>query len=153
MFGISLMLDCYDCKPGVCDDMELHYRFLEELVNRIGMTPMAPPVVIHAPVKFLTEYQSYEVRLQPSNTYLGMETETIKHRIEMYPDKAGISAWQCLVESGIQCHSIEPKHFMAMDLFTCGKLDVDEVISFTKEKFGFKSFEKVVLERGLKYNA
>jgi len=141
MFGVSLMLDCYDCRPGACDDMELHYRFLEELVYRIGMTPMATPTVIHGP----REFQWLRSMDGDYKQKLGFA--------EKYPDKAGISAWQPLIESGIQIHSLEPKRFMAMDLFTCGALDKDEVIRYTREVFGFQHYEDFYLERGLKYKS
>ena len=32
-FGVSYLLDLYDCEAGVCDDLELNYRFLEKLVD------------------------------------------------------------------------------------------------------------------------
>lgn len=50
-FGYSYLLDMYDCRPGAADDMELTYRFLEELVDRLNMTRMSQPFVIHAPTK------------------------------------------------------------------------------------------------------
>jgi len=28
-FGYELLLDLYDCKPGVCDDLALCYKFLD----------------------------------------------------------------------------------------------------------------------------
>jgi len=44
-FGYSYLIDLFDCKEGTADDMELHYRFLETLVDKIGMTKMSAPVV------------------------------------------------------------------------------------------------------------
>lgn len=121
-FGYSYMLDMYHCKPGVADSMEVHYRFLEELVERIGMTKMAPPVVIHAPRD--------------------------KFGNELYPDKAGVSAWVPLIESGIQIHSVEPTHFVTMDVYSCNNFDPQIIYKFAKEVFDFKTFEEHFVKRG-----
>jgi S-adenosylmethionine decarboxylase len=42
-FGYELLLDLYDCKEGVCDDLAVCYRFLDEIVNYLGMEKQAPP--------------------------------------------------------------------------------------------------------------
>ena len=42
-FGYQLLLDLYDCKPGVCDDLALCYKFLDEIVSYLGMEKQAPP--------------------------------------------------------------------------------------------------------------
>lgn len=128
-FGYFLGVDIYGVPYGYCDDMERAYRFLEELVIKLGMTPMAPPYVIHGPSEFL------------SDTY----------RIERYPDKAGISAWQPLIESGIQIHTLEPKRFISIDIFTCGQLDQDMVIEYVKKWYKPQKVETYFLTRGMNY--
>lgn len=42
-FGFQLLLDLYDCQPGACDDLTLCYRFLDEIVDYLGMEKQAPP--------------------------------------------------------------------------------------------------------------
>lgn len=42
-FGYELLLDLYDCTPGVCDDLALCYKFLDEIVSYLGMEKQAPP--------------------------------------------------------------------------------------------------------------
>lgn len=42
-FGYELLLDLYDCKPGVCDDIRLCYQFLDTIVADLGMEKQAPP--------------------------------------------------------------------------------------------------------------
>jgi S-adenosylmethionine/arginine decarboxylase-like enzyme len=123
-FGYSYLLDMYECRPGAADDLELTYRFLEELVDKIGMTRMSQPVVIHGP------------------RFGGRE---------LYPDKAGVSGWQALIESGIQIHSIEPTHFITLDLYSCNKFDPKIVLEFARASFGFETWEDHFIERGSKY--
>jgi S-adenosylmethionine/arginine decarboxylase-like enzyme len=123
-FGRSYFLDMYNCRAGAADDMELHYRFLEQLVDLIGMTKQGPPHVYHAP------------------TSLG---------VELFPEKAGISAWIALIESGIQIHSIEPRRFISLDVYTCGEIDTITVKLFAQETFGYEMYEEHLLDRGKGY--
>lgn len=124
-FGYSYFIDMYGCRAGVADDMELTYRFLEQLVDRIGMTRMAPPVVIHAPRD--------------------------KDGAEIYPEKAGVSGWVPLIESGIQIHSIEPTHFITLDVYSCKEFDPNIIKHFAHECFGFEGCEERFFERGTLY--
>jgi S-adenosylmethionine/arginine decarboxylase-like enzyme len=123
-FGYTLMLDLYDCAPGVADDMELTYRFLEKLVDRLNMTKMSAPIVIHGP------------------RYNG---------VEEYPDREGVSGWVPLIESGIQIHSIEPKHFITIDIYSCCWFDERVVEQFAKETFGAGRVERNFVPRGTDY--
>ena len=127
MFGKILMLDLYKCKKGVCDDLELHYRFLEEMVSRLGMEKLCPPVCLHAPVRFKNGV-----------------------REEIYPDKAGVSAWIGLVTSGIQVHSCEESNFCSIDVYTCGELDREKVVQFCKKVFVPEQIESNLVNRGVK---
>ncbi len=125
-FGYSYFLDMYGCKEGVADDMELTYRFLERLVDRIGMTRMSQPVVIHGPTD---------------------------HGRELYPEKAGVSGWVPLIESGIQIHSIEPTHFITLDVYSCKEFDPKVILEYAKECFGFTEHEEHFFVRGKSYGA
>ena len=88
------------------------------------MTKMSAPIVIHAP------------------TIGG---------VEVYSDKAGVSGWVPLIESGIQIHSIEPTHFITLDVYSCKPFNQQTVKEFAEETFGFKSCEEHFIERGQNY--
>jgi S-adenosylmethionine/arginine decarboxylase-like enzyme len=124
-FGYSYLLDMYMCRVGAADDLELHYRFLERIVDEIGMTRMSQPFVIHAP------------------TLWG---------VELFPEKAGVSGWVPLIESGIQIHSLEPTRFITLDVYSCNKFDINIVKNFAKKYFEFEEYEEHYIERGLKFN-
>lgn len=47
-FGFQLLLDLYNCRPGVCDDLTLCYKFLDEIVPALGMEKQAPPIFFAA---------------------------------------------------------------------------------------------------------
>ena len=48
-FGFQLLLDLYDCREGVCDDLTLCYQFLDEIVGYLGMEKQAPPNIFRTP--------------------------------------------------------------------------------------------------------
>lgn len=123
-FGYSYLLDMYDCRPGAADDMEITYRFLEELVDKLGMTRMSQPFVIHGPTA---------------------------NGVELYPEKAGVSGWVPLIESGIQIHSIEPTHFITLDVYSCREFNPEVVLNFARVMFGFCKHQDHFVERGSKY--
>ena len=125
-FGYSYYLDMYGCLPTTADDMELTYRFLERLVDVLGMTRMSAPFVIHGPTD---------------------------HGVELYPDKSGVSGWVPLIESGIQIHSLEPSHFITLDVYSCKEFKQSIVFQLAKEYFGFMDFEDHYFLRGKNFKS
>ena len=47
-FGYELLLDLYDCKEGVCDDVGLCYQYLDDIVGYLGMEKQAPPYIFRS---------------------------------------------------------------------------------------------------------
>ena len=47
-FGYQLLLDLYDCREGVCDDLTLCYQFLDESVTELGMEKQSPPNIFRS---------------------------------------------------------------------------------------------------------
>ncbi len=45
IFGHELLIDLYGCAEGVCDDLALCYRFLDEIVTFLGMEKQSPPSI------------------------------------------------------------------------------------------------------------
>lgn len=71
-----------------------------------------------------------------------------------YPDKAGLSGWVPLIESGIQLHTLVPKHFASLDIYTCGECivtDTEKIIEEAKTFFQSDKFERQFLRRGQEY--
>jgi S-adenosylmethionine/arginine decarboxylase-like enzyme len=124
IFGKSYLIDLYNVKEGLCDDMEFTYRLLEELVDFLGMTKQCPPYVIHAPRQ---------------------------KAIELYPEKIGISAWVALIESGASIHTIAPRNFVSIDIYTCGDLDIEKTKKFLMDKYECTDADGQFVERGVRY--
>lgn len=70
----------------------------------------------------------------------------------LYPDKAGLSGWIPLIESGIQIHTLTPKNFISIDIYSCGKFEIGDIKDFVQNYFGCKEVEVNFINRGVKYN-
>ena len=47
-FGFQLLLDLYDCRAGVCDDLGHCYQFLDDIVGHLGMEKQSPPSIFRS---------------------------------------------------------------------------------------------------------
>ena len=70
----------------------------------------------------------------------------------LYPDKAGLSGWIALIQSGIQIHTLSPKNFISVDIYSCLKFSRETMIKFVQDYFQCKKVEMNYMERGVKYN-
>jgi len=122
-FGMHLMLDAYGANPAPLDDMRTVYRFLDSLPGKIGMHKLMNPIVVDA-----------------------LPTDTGK-------DPGGVTGFVLIAESHISIHTFPRRKFFTLDLYSCNNFDkeVDTVLSFIQEVFGFTKKELRVVKRGLKY--
>ncbi len=72
---------------------------------------------------------------------------------DTYPDKAGLSGWVPLIESGISIHTLTVKDFVTIDIYTCGSLDCGSAVQFLRDRLHPTSCEQQYLVRGLRYHA
>jgi S-adenosylmethionine/arginine decarboxylase-like enzyme len=72
---------------------------------------------------------------------------------DRFPDKAGLSGWVPLIESGISLHTIVPARFASVDVYSCGHVPVAEVIAFTSATFSAQRVEATSMPRGRRYEA
>jgi S-adenosylmethionine/arginine decarboxylase-like enzyme len=70
---------------------------------------------------------------------------------DLYPDKAGLSGWVPLIESGIQVHTLKLQCFVTLDIYTCGKLEIENTLQFLKDKLNTTNLECKHLIRGNYY--
>lgn len=68
-----------------------------------------------------------------------------------YPDKAGISAWIPIVESGFSIHTLTPTRFASIDIYSCKKYNQAKVKNYTITIFKPKEVEEKFFLRGEKY--
>lgn len=72
---------------------------------------------------------------------------------DQFPEKAGLSGWVPLIESGISIHTLTLRQFVSLDIYTCGELDIEKAIAFLYERLQAQSHEQHYLIRGVMYHA
>jgi S-adenosylmethionine/arginine decarboxylase-like enzyme len=76
-FGYELLLDLYDCKPGVCDDLELCYKFLNDIVDHLNMKKQAPPDI------FFSDETKYPTKKGLSGWVPLIESSIVIHTLSL----------------------------------------------------------------------
>jgi S-adenosylmethionine/arginine decarboxylase-like enzyme len=88
--------------------------------------------------------------------YLGMSQQAppfvFLSPAEQYPDKAGISGWVPLNESGISIHTLTLTGFVSIDAYTCGELEVDATVHWLCDRLQPTAVEYQLLIRGKNYH-
>ncbi len=69
-----------------------------------------------------------------------------------FPDKAGLSGWVPLVESGVQIHTLASKGFISIDIYSCQRFDLGPLKAFVRGYFSPHRMDEQFLERGLNYH-
>lgn len=90
----------------------------------------------------MTEIMKVHKQSEPFVVY----TDSVK-----YPDKAGVSGWVPIVESGVSIHTLTPTGFISIDVYSCKKYSVDKVREFTQKVFKPMEIEEKHFLRGEKY--
>lgn len=86
------------------------------------------------------------IGVHPQSAPMVVYTDPIK-----YPDKAGISGWIPIVESGFTIHTLTPTKFASIDIYSCKKYNIEKVKAFTIKVFKPKEVEQKFFLRGEKY--
>jgi S-adenosylmethionine decarboxylase len=122
-FGMHLMLDAYGANEKSLDDMRVIFNFLDTLVKRLDMHSLTNPVVVDV-----------------------QESASGK-------DSGGISGMIMIVESHISIHTFPKRRFFTLDLYSCNNFDeqVEDILAFIKETFGYEDTELNIVKRGLKF--
>ncbi len=68
-----------------------------------------------------------------------------------FPDKAGLSGWIPLVESGVQLHTLTVKDFISIDVYSCQAFEVEPIMAFVRAFFAPKRMDHQFIERGTDY--
>ncbi|MBU0470844.1 MAG: S-adenosylmethionine decarboxylase, partial [Nanoarchaeota archaeon] len=75
VFGYELLLDCYDCKPKVCGDLDHCYSYLDKMVDFIDMKKQEPPTI------FRTDRKSFPDKAGLSGWVPLVESSIVIHTL------------------------------------------------------------------------
>lgn len=86
---------------------------------------------------------------------LGMKKQSppsiFRSDAKLFPDKAGLSGWVPLIESSVVIHTLVPKNFVSIDIYSCRSFDKKRAEEFCKKYFMPKKIDHQFLERGKDY--
>lgn len=90
VFGYELLLDCYDCKPEVCGELEHCYSYLNNLVDFIGMKKQSPPSIFRTDRKSFPDKAGLSGWVPLADSSIVIHTLTRKNfiSIDVYSCKA-----------------------------------------------------------------
>ncbi len=118
-FGYSLLLDLYDCRP-------------KKPFTDLGMA-----------YDFL-ETLPGKINMEKQAPPFIFRSDSCK-----YPELAGFSGWVPLIESGIQFHTIDPKRFVTVDVYSCKEFSPEIVIKEIKKIYNPRDIDDQFLYRGV----
>lgn len=75
VFGYELLLDCYNCRPHVCGDLDHCYSYLDKMVDFIGMKKQEPPSI------FRTDRKSFPDKAGLSGWVPLVESSIVIHTL------------------------------------------------------------------------
>jgi S-adenosylmethionine/arginine decarboxylase-like enzyme len=107
------------------------------------------------PVEPLSSIETGYTFLDGLAAKLGMTTQSppfvFLSDANRFPDKAGLSGWVPLIQSGITLHTLIWTRFATVDVYSCSHVDPAETIAFAHGVFGPTRIEATYLPRGRKY--
>ena len=86
---------------------------------------------------------------------IGMQKQTqpyVFRTPESFEGQRGLSGWVPIVESGISIHTLTETDFVSLDVYSCKRFDIQEIISFTQRFFNPAEIETNFVLRGRKYS-
>lgn len=88
IFGHELLVDCYDCREGVCDDIAHCYDFLDKIVEFIGMEKQGEPAI------FRTDAERFPGKDGLSGWVPLAESSIVIHTMSLH-DYISIDVYSC----------------------------------------------------------
>ena len=82
-FGYQLLLDLYDCREGVCDDLSLCYKYLDESVAALGMEKQAPPNIFRSDERLFPDKAGLSGWVPLIESSIVIHTLTVKNFISV----------------------------------------------------------------------
>ncbi len=122
-FGPQLMLDFYSMSKELANKKFIG-GVLERLVTTIGMTQLAPAVVVRS---------------------------DCTNPAWIPPEATGVSGFVVLAESHISIHTFVEAEYVFMDIFSCKPFDVEVVMKFVANELNAHRLDSQLALRGMSF--
>lgn len=146
--GRHLMVDCLVLAPHDLNLSDVGTRMLEEIVHKIDMTMILPPVTVnfpHAVCEMDRILSSLEKEGLASSETASQIREHLRNRkLQNY----GFSSLVMLAESHISLHTFPEKNFFTFDCYSCKDFDSNVVLGVLNTYF---SIQKITVNDIIRY--
>ena len=68
-----------------------------------------------------------------------------------FPEKAGLSGWCPLIESHVAVHTITPKGYVSVDVYSCKKFNPEKIEQWVKDYWKATVVDSQFIKRGFNY--
>jgi S-adenosylmethionine/arginine decarboxylase-like enzyme len=144
--GLHLMIDAtlrsedggtpHEWQRKALLDSQIGERTLSNIVERIDMTMILPPISVSFP-HAVSEMDKVLKALEEEGLADSVTAKTIRHNLKTRVEQTcGYSSFLMIAESHITLHSFPNSDFFTFDCYSCKCFDEQAVISTLKESFG-----------------
>ncbi len=122
---------------------------LENIIEKIDMTMILPPVTVkfpHAVCEMTRILETLEKdKLQDSQTYKMIKNTLLNRKLQTY----GYSTVVVIAESHLSLHTFPEDNYFTFDCYSCKYFDEKEVLAVFNEHMTFQRSNINVIKRGL----
>ena len=145
--GRHLMIDAITIDAKKIVEATVGITFLEEVVRRIDMTMILPPITVKFP-HATSEMDRILKRLENEGPADSSTANSIREDLRQRNDDAyGYSSFVMIAESHISIHTFPELNYISFDCYSCKYFETDKVIEIFKEYFELKKLEVQVIKR------
>lgn len=158
--GVTTCIKCHYKINGHEDDWEIF--FYENLIRRgIVKKPFGWQILVdayHCKHETMDDVNLVYNFLEAAVAVLGVQKQHppfVFHSPSGYPDKAGISSFVAIIESGISVHTLSCKDYASIDYYSCSAMSHEtetRLIGIVNEYFHPTKIERQFVLRGTEYN-
>jgi S-adenosylmethionine decarboxylase len=139
--GLHLMIDAVVSDPMKLVDPNLGVKMVEDIVEKIDMTMILPPVTVkfpHAICEMTRVLEGLEAEgLKDSKTANDLRNKLSERKNESY----GYSTFAMIAESHLSIHTFPELGYFSFDCYSCKYFDTDAVLSVIKGTFSIQSID------------
>lgn len=122
-------------------------QYLEDVTNITGMTLVFPPIAMSFPFSGETNRLIEKLEKEGECNSSKIFQQFKSHIEDRNKFGGGVSAVAVWVESHCTLHSWTEKDYISIDLFSCGKYDIEPVIDYTIKQLNLIKASFIVVDR------
>ena len=145
--GRHLMIDAITTTAHKIANATTGISFLEEVVRRIDMTMILPPITVKFP-HATSEMDRILNRLEAEGLSDSQTATAIREDLRQRKDEAyGYSSFVMIAESHISIHTFPELNYISFDCYSCKWFQTETVVDIFTEYFDIQKMEVQVLKR------